>query len=136
MGVEPFLMASTLELIIAQRLVRKICQSCKMSQSYAKDYLHQMLPHLENHFTDDLTTLYKGKGCQVCKGTGYKGRTAVFEFIQVSEVLKELIMQSPPVDQIRGLAKKMGSQTLFEDGMEKVKNGITTLEELLRVASP
>jgi len=136
MGVEPFLMASTLELIMAQRLVRTICQACKMSQSYSKEYLHQILPNLENHFTDDSTTLYKGKGCPVCKGTGYKGRTAIFEFIQISQAMKELIMQNPPVDQIRQLAKKTGTRTIFEDGLEKVKNGATTLEELLRVASP
>lgn len=136
MGVEPFLMASTLELIIAQRLVRTICLSCKFSQSYPRDYIHSILPNLKDHFIDDSITIYKGKGCNVCKGTGYKGRTAIFEFIQISRSMKELIMQKPSVDQIWQLARTGGSKTLFEDGMEKVKIGLTTLEEVLRVAPP
>ena len=136
MGVEPFLMASTLELIVAQRLVRTICQSCKMSQSYPRDYIHNYFPNLKNHFLDESITLYRGKGCPVCKGTGYKGRVAIFEFIQVSQNMKELIMQKPSVNQIWQKAKETGAKGLFEDGMEKVKTGITTLEEVLRVASP
>ena len=136
MGVEPFLMSSTVELIIAQRLVRKICPSCKFSQSYPRDYIHNYFPNLKDHFLDESTTFYKGKGCNVCKGTGYKGRTALFEFIQISKVLKELILQKPSVDQIWRLAKENGATGLFEDGMEKVKAGITTIEEVLRVASP
>ena len=136
MGVEPFLMASTIELIIAQRLVRKICSSCRMSQSWSKEHLHSIFPNLENHFTDDPTTLYKGKGCGVCKGTGYKGRSAIFEFIAVGKEMRELILQKPSVDQIWQLAKSGGSKTLFEDGIEKIKSGVTTLEEVLRVASP
>src|SRR3990167_8907522 len=136
MGVEPFLMASTIELIIAQRLLRVICQSCKMSQSYPRDYIQTYFPNLQNHFIDESITLYKGKGCPVCKNTGFKGRTAIFEFIQVSQNMKELIMQKPSVDQIWKLAKENGSKGLFEDGMEKVKAGITTIEEVLRVASP
>ncbi|MDD5416187.1 MAG: GspE/PulE family protein [Candidatus Daviesbacteria bacterium] len=135
-GVEPFLMASTLELIVAQRLVRTICQSCKMSQFYPKNYIHNYFPNLKNHFLDDSTTLYRGKGCTVCHGTGYKGRSAIFEFIAVGKEMRELILQKPSVDQIWQLAKSEGSKDLFEDGMEKVKVGITTLEEVLRVASP
>ncbi len=136
MGVEPFLMASTIELIVAQRLVRKICSSCKFSQTYPKEYLHQVLPNLKNHFIDMDTTLYKGKGCSGCKGTGYKGRTAIFELIQVSQNMKELIMQKPSASQIWSVARSEGSKDLFEDGLEKVKSGITTLEEVMRVASP
>jgi len=136
MGVEPFLMSSTLELIVAQRLVRMICQGCRMSQSYSKEYLHEVLPNLKEHFPFDTTTLYRGKGCPICKGTGYKGRTAIFEFIQISSELKELILKKPSVDQIWQLARAAGSKDLFEDGIEKVKAGITTLEEVLRVASP
>lgn len=136
MGVEAFLMASTIELIIAQRLIRTICSSCRMSQSWPKEYLHHTFPNLENHFTDETNTLYRGKGCGVCKGTGYKGRSAIFEFIAVGKAMRELILQKPSVDQIWQLAKSEGSKTLFEDGIEKVKAGVTTLEEVLRVASP
>jgi len=136
MGVEPFLMASTIELIIAQRLLRVICQSCKMSQSYPRDYIHNYFPNLKNHFIDESTTLYKGKGCEVCHGTGYKGRSAIFEFIEIGKAMRELVLQKPSASQIWQLAKSEGAKDLFEDGIEKVKAGITTLEEVLRVASP
>lgn len=136
MGVEPFLMASTIELIIAQRLVRKICQACKISHSYTKEYLQQTFFNGQKYFVDDPITLYKGKGCTVCHGTGYKGRSGIFELILVSAAMKALILQKPSVDQIWSLASKEGSKSLFEDGIEKVKMGITTLEEVLRVASP
>lgn len=136
MGVETFLMASTLELIIAQRLVRKICPSCRFSQSYPRDYIHNYFPNLKNHFIDESTTFYKGKGCKACHGTGYKGRSAIFEFISISKAMRDLILQKPSVDQIWQIAKSEGSKDLFEDGIEKVKAGVTTLEEVLRVASP
>ena len=117
MKVEPFLLASTMELIIAQRLVRRICENCRYSYIEKKE------------------TFYQGKGCNVCNQTGYKGRIAIFEFIQITSEMKDLILKNPSSKEIWKLAKKQGSKTLFEDGIEKVKNGITTLEELRRVAS-
>lgn len=125
MGVEPFMMASSLELIIAQRLVRKICDQCRVSFT-------QPAPK----FFPKGTTLYKGKGCKNCSNTGFKGRTAIFEFIQIEGEMQELILKHPSTQEIQALAKKKGSHSLFEDGLEKVKNGITTIEELLRVALP
>lgn len=118
MGVEPFLLSSTLELIIAQRLVRKICQSCRVS------------------YQQDSITLYQGKGCDSCLGTGYKGRIAIFEFIKITPSMADLILKNPTTAQIWQLAKEEGCRTLFEDGSEKVRAGITTLEELRRVAKP
>ena len=117
MEVEPFLLASTMELIIAQRLVRRICENCRSS-------------YIENN-----QTFYKGKGCNVCNQTGYKGRIAIFEFIQITSEMQDLILKNPSSKEIWESAKRQGSKTLFEDGMEKVKNGITTLEEVRRVAS-
>ncbi|MBI5356231.1 Flp pilus assembly complex ATPase component TadA [Candidatus Collierbacteria bacterium] len=124
MGVEPFLMASTLELVIAQRLVRKICDQCRVS----------FTPNPEQQKIS--ATLYKGKGCNNCGNTGYKGRTAIFEFIEIDNDMEDLILKTPSSKEIWQLAQKNGAHSLFEDGLEKVKNGITTIEELLRVALP
>ena len=126
MGIEPFLMASTLELVIAQRLVRKICDQCRVSYSGSD----------KRFFPKTSPTLYKGKGCKNCGNTGYKGRTAIFEIIEIDERLEDLILKHPASHEIWELAQKNGARSLFEDGLEKVKNGITTLEELLRVALP
>ena len=82
------------------------------------------------------TTLYKGKGCNNCGNTGYKGRTAIFEFIQNSLQLQDLILKNPSTKQIWELVVQQGTHPLFYDGIEKVKSGVTTLEELLRVATP
>lgn len=135
-GAEPFMLSSTLELIIAQRLVRKICDSCRMSQTYQKDYLLQSFPNLANYFNEDNTTLYLGKGCNNCAGTGYKGRLGIYEFITISHRMKDLITKHPSGSQVWDLAKSEGAISLFEDGFGKVKAGITSLEELLRVAQP
>lgn len=134
MGAEPFLLASTLELVIAQRLVRKICNNCRYSMSK----LPPGAPHadLTKKFLGTKFTLYKGKGCNVCGGTGYKGRTVIFEFILMSPDMKDLVLKSPSTQEVWNLARKEGARTLFEDGIDKVKNGVTTIEELLRVAEP
>lgn len=136
MGSEPFLLASTLELIIAQRLVRKICDQCRHSTSVSsKDYPSKKAI-FEKFFGKKKTTLYKGKGCPVCADTGYKGRTAIFELIRITAEMQDLILKAPSTNEIWKLAKKEGSTTLFENGVDKVKNGITTVEELMRVAEP
>ena len=126
MGVEPFLMASTLELVIAQRLVRKICDQCRVS----------FTSNDKRFFPKTSSTLYQGKGCKNCGNTGYKGRTAIFEFIEIDDALEDLILKHPSSKEIWELAQKNGAHSLFEDGLEKVKNGITTIDELLRVAQP
>jgi len=137
MGIEPFLLASTLEVIVAQRLVRKICDHCKHSVTKSlKDFETPQLKATLSYFEDKSTTLYEGKKCEACGHTGYKGRTAIFEFIHITPEMQNLILHSPSTQEIWQLARKEGSKTLFEDGLEKVKAGITTLEELLRVAEP
>lgn len=135
-GAEPYMLSSTLELIIAQRLVRKICNACRMSQTYQRNYLGETFPGLINHFSEEDITLYMGKGCDNCGGTGYKGRLAIFEFINISHQMRDLITKHPSGSQVWDLAKSEGAVSLFEDGFEKVKAGITTLEELLRVTQP
>ncbi len=137
MGIEPFLLASTLEVIVAQRLVRKICDNCRYSVAKkSSDFNTPQFKSAASYFPDKSITLYQGKGCEACGHTGYKGRTAIFEFIRITPDMQDLILRSPSTQEIWQLARKEGSQSLFEDGVEKVKTGITTLEELLRVAEP
>ena len=134
MGIEPFLLASTLELIVAQRLVRKICDQCRYSETVSRDSIIVHNVSLMNFFTAQMYTLYKGKGCPACNGSGYAGRTALFECIQMTSEMESLTMAHPSGRQIAELARAQGSSTMFEDGLEKVFAGVTTLEELLRVA--
>ncbi|MCA9363597.1 Flp pilus assembly complex ATPase component TadA [Candidatus Kaiserbacteria bacterium] len=137
MEAEPFLLASTLELIIAQRLVRKICDHCRHSTVLSPKDIVTEFPAVKKHFTGTKkVTLYTGKGCEVCNHTGYQGRTAIFEFIRITPELKDLILKNPSAHEIWELALTQGARPLFEDGLDKVKSGMTTLEELLRIAPP
>jgi type II secretory ATPase GspE/PulE/Tfp pilus assembly ATPase PilB-like protein len=137
MGIEPFLLASTLEVIVAQRLVRKICDQCRHSVTKtANDLKTPKLQAFIPYFAEKTITLYEGNGCESCNNTGYKERTAIFEFIQITPEMENLILHSPSTKEIWKLAREEGTKTLFEDGIEKIKAGITTLEELLRVAEP
>jgi type II secretory ATPase GspE/PulE/Tfp pilus assembly ATPase PilB-like protein len=136
MGIEPFLLASTLELIVAQRLVRKICESCRYSQKLSKEELTRSHPTISPYINEKTITVYRGKGCNSCNMSGFKGRTAIFEYIEVTEEIEEMIVSHKTSQQIWNQAKKQGSISLFEDGMDKVKSGITTIDELLRVAIP
>jgi type IV pilus assembly protein PilB len=135
-GLEPFLMSSTLELIIAQRLVRRICESCRTATVHTKAMLEAAAPGSSKYFGKGSVQLYKGKGCTVCHNIGYRGRTGVFEFLQVSKAMRDLILRRPSSQAIWQLARSEGAVSLFEDGVAKVKAGVTTLEELTRVASP
>ena len=136
MGVEPFLLASTLEIIVAQRLVRKLCPSCRYSVPLDMKEVRKILPSASNYFKGKQLSLYKAKGCETCNHIGYSGRVAIYEFIQITREMQDLILTNPSTQQIWDLAKKQGSRSLFEDGLDKVKRGLTTLEELLRLASP
>jgi len=135
MGAEPFLLGSTLELLIAQRLVRRICENCRQSYKANKNDLENILPSAGHYFSAPIT-LYKGKGCSHCGQTGFRGRLAVFEFIKATPEMRDFILRRPSSQEIWNLARKQGSIAMFEDGIDKVKNGLTTIEELLRVAQP
>ncbi len=134
MGVEPFLLASTLNAIIAQRLVRLIHTQCRMKYTVSLEELKAHLPTAGNYFKEPKVTLYYGKGCEACNYTGFKGRSAIYEIITVTPNMKKLIMQNPSGEEIWQLARSEGVKSLFEDGLDKVKSGRTTLEELMRVA--
>jgi general secretion pathway protein E len=129
MGVENFLLSSTVRGILAQRLVRVICPSCKEIDS-------SIVPDKEGLKLLGLcsdTPLYTGKGCDKCAFTGYYGRTGVFELLIVDDNIRKLILKNADSNQLKEVAKKNGMRILIEDGAEKMKNGITTLSEVLRV---
>ncbi|MDP2587364.1 MAG: ATPase, T2SS/T4P/T4SS family [bacterium] len=136
MRAEPFLLASTLNVIIAQRLVRKICEQCKYSVSISPTEIAAYGPIVSSFFSGKNVTLYKSKGCDACNGTGFSGRTGVFEIIVVSPEMQNLVLKGPSAQQVWQLAQSQGAQSLFENGVDKVKRGVTTLEELLRVVAP
>ncbi|MEI7513200.1 MAG: ATPase, T2SS/T4P/T4SS family [bacterium] len=136
MGIEPFLAGSTIELVIAQRLVRKICDSCKVSESFTKAKIDKLGVDVSKYFTGKSFNFYKGKGCKSCSYTGFRGRIGVFEFLTTSSDLQDLIGKSPSTKAVFELVRSQGFKTMFEDGLEKVKGGVTTLEELIRVVVP
>lgn len=136
MSVEPFLVASTVNVIIAQRLIRKICEMCKGSIDIKADELLRNLPTdvVRKHFGQkDTFRVYKGQGCAVCHSTGYAGRIGIFEVLEVSAEIKKLINQKNDSDVILAQAVKDGMITMLDDGLIKVIKGLTTIEEVLRV---
>jgi general secretion pathway protein E len=126
MGVEPFLIASSLVAVIAQRLVRKICPDCK--ESFKPDQATLKELGLSNR-----QRVYRGRGCKTCMNSGYKGRTGIFELLVMDNGIRELVKNGSDSVAIKQLAVKNGMTTLFEDGIAKVKSGITTMDEVLRV---
>ena len=136
MNIEPFLISSTVNLVIAQRLVRRICTNCVVSETVTKKQLKEKFSAelINAQFADakESVRLYRGKGCPVCSGTGYQGRIGIYEVMVVSEKVREVIMQRANADQLRELARKEGMHTMMEDGIKKVLAGQTTIEEVLR----
>ena len=132
MGLEPFNVASALNLLTAQRLARRICKECKEEAKYDDDYFTAAkLPLDWAH----KTTFYRGKGCDTCGGSGYKGRCGFYEVMIMSTALRKAIMSEVGTDELREVARKEGMLTLREDGMKKVEKGVTTLEELIKETS-
>ncbi|MGB6370491.1 MAG: type II secretion system ATPase GspE [Atribacterota bacterium] len=132
MGIEPYLISSSVIGIIAQRLVRKICPKCKKGIKITPD-MKKILDEYE--ISSNEITLYKGEGCPYCKDTGYKGRIAIFELMVITENIRELISKNVTTGKLREAAIKEGMCQLREDGIKKVCEGITTIDEVLRVAS-
>ncbi len=136
MDVEPFLVASTVNVIIAQRLVRKICEVCKTSQTMQLSDLIKNLPAdiIAKHFPNNpQITVYHGNGCKVCHQTGYSGRVGIFEVLEVSKEIKKLITEKNDSDVILRKAIGEGMLSMLDDGLDKVARGATTVEEVLRV---
>jgi type IV pilus assembly protein PilB len=129
MGIEPFLVATSVNLIQAQRLIRRICASCK------EEYTVPAQALLEIGFSEEevqTMKLYKGKGCEKCNGTGYKGRVGLYEVMEMTDALRELILVGASNIELRKQAIEEGMITLRGSGLEKVRQGITTIEEVIR----
>ncbi len=139
MHVEAFLVASSVSLIIAQRLVRKICDYCRVSTTITEAELQKSLPAsvISKHYipsgANKEIRVYKGQGCKNCHFTGYAGRVGIFEILEVSKEIKKLITDRKDSDMISQQAIKEGMLTMLDDGLQKVSKGITTIEEILRV---
>jgi len=129
MGVEPFIVASSISLIIAQRLIRKICPECKTKTAPDINLLNRLGIKPEN-----LGQVYHGSGCEKCNGTGYQGRIAVAEFLVPDNNIRQLIIEQASAEIINKAAQKIGMKTLREAVVEKVKKGDTTIEEIVRVS--
>lgn len=128
MGVEPFLLSSSIIGIVGQRLVRKICNSCKKEHIAEKEEILELNLDIEKEYK-----ISKGEGCNSCKKTGYKGRTAIHEILIPNENIRKLIIEKEGSGVINKEAIKMGMKTMREDGVEKILKGITTIEEVIRV---
>ncbi len=133
MGMEPFLIASSMLMAAAQRLVRKICPDCRQSYRVPEQVLRRAQFHSES---GEKIVLSKGQGCPRCGETGYRGRVALLEVLRVRENIQDLIMASAPSGEIKRTAIENGMLTLRQVGLTKVKGGLTTLEETLRVTAP
>lgn len=138
MKVEPFLVASTINIIIAQRLIRRICDMCRISFAISLEILAKQIPVeiiKRNFGASDPITVYKGKGCRICHNTGYNGRIGIFEILDVSPQIKKQIVEKNDSDIITQTAISEGMTTMLDDGLQKVAKGITTIEEVLRATT-
>jgi type IV pilus assembly protein PilB len=129
MGVEPFLISSSVIGIVSQRLARTICPKCIQSYEASSDTLRKLGLNIES----ESVTLYRGRGCDYCKYTGYRGRTGIFEVMKIDDEIRNLIVRKASSTEIRETARRKGMKTLLEAGLEKVLEGTTTLEEVIRV---
>lgn len=133
MGVEPFLVASAVNLILAQRLARKICPDCKVEKPVDPKVLIELGMSPEEAKATPI--VWEGKGCSTCGGTGYKGRIALYEVMPLSEAIRDLILNGASTAEIKHQAIKEGMLTLRMSGIEKLRQGITTIAEVLRVTA-
>ena len=135
MKVEPFLVASTVNVIIAQRLIRKICDSCRAARTIKRWEIIKDVSGdtITKHFgPSDTLTVYEGKGCRICHATGYSGRIGIFEVIEMTEKIRSLITQKVDSDEIARQAILDGMTTMLDDGLDKVAQGTTSIREVLR----
>jgi len=132
MGVKPFLVATSIQAIMAQRLVRVICKNCKVIDENPSPYHLRLLNitprDIEKH------PIYKGAGCSNCQNTGFKGRIAAFEMVELNSEIRELAFAKAPTTELRKACIASGMRTLMEDGKIKIFNGITTPEEVVKIS--
>jgi type IV pilus assembly protein PilB len=129
MGIEPYLIGAALNMVLAQRLVRRICPKCR--QQY--DPPRTMRKALER-MGFNIDVFYKGVGCRRCRNTGFSGRIGIHELLVINDEIRDAIVASPSISAIREIGRRNGMITLRHDGFRKVREGITTIEEILQVA--
>jgi len=134
MGVEPFLIASTVNVAIGQRLVRMLCMECRQKQALIPAELERLKASYPN-FLKNGGDFFAGKGCSACGGTGYSGRVGIYEILEVDDEIRQAIMKQANGGDIKQIAIQKGMTTMTEDGLRKALEGLTTVEEILRVTS-
>jgi type IV pilus assembly protein PilB len=130
MGVEPFLISSSIIAVVAQRLARAICPRCKVAYTPPADALGRLGADIE---LDDDVVFYRGQGCDNCRGTGYRGRIGIFELLLLSDTIRDMVVRRTSATEMKAQAIREGMKTLRDDGLEKVMSGISTIDEILRV---
>lgn len=133
MKVEPFLIASTVNVAIGQRLVRRICESCKKAKELSSAEMESLKNSLPQGANVKTKTFYYGEGCEACASSGYMGRIGIYEVLEVTQSIKTAITEQKSSDYIEEIARKEGMTTMAEDGLRKAEAGITSIEEVLRV---
>ncbi len=136
MGIEPFLVASTLNIVIAQRLARRLCPNCKKEYTPSRDVAHKealkLRPDIQKHMAN-VTKVYRASGCKECNYTGYSGRIGIYEILPMTKALRDVIISSPNSDDILAAAKKGGFRLMVEDAVKKLKDGHIDIKELTKV---
>jgi general secretion pathway protein E len=130
LGIEPYLVASTVEAVLAQRLVRRICRACRVAADLTAEQRTALGPAAAA-----FTTVWRGEGCGECRGTGYRGRTGIYELLVMDDTLRDAVLHDASAGKLEGLAVSAGMRTLREDARRLLEGGVTTAEEVLRVAS-
>jgi type IV pilus assembly protein PilB len=130
--VEPYLIASTVNIAIGQRLVRRICEHCKQALKISSSELKSLTEVVPAAVLGKNTTFYKGAGCDKCNNTGYRGRVGIHEVILIDSAVREAIVRKATAQEIKKIAKAQGMASMIEDGFLKAQKGITTIEEILR----
>ena len=137
MGIEPFLIASTVNVAMSQRLVRRLCQTCKVKKDLTKDEIKSLESSLPKNYLRGISLInknfYEGKGCNECDGSGYRGRIAIHEVLEVTESIRKAIMTQATAATIRDIAVLEGMVPIVQDGLVKAEQGVTSIEEVLRV---
>jgi type IV pilus assembly protein PilB len=132
MGLEPFNLAAALNLVTAQRLLRKICSNCKIEKTYEEEFLKSAKIPLD---WASQQTFYTGEGCDKCGDSGYKGRQGLYEVMHINQAIRKAIISEVGTDELRAVALDSGMLTLRMDGLKKVERGATTLEEVIKETS-
>lgn len=133
MKIEPYLIASTVNLIIGQRLVRKICDHCKIKKTLSSAEQKSLQIYLKNVSHKNQQTFFQGKGCDKCNETGYRGRIGIYEVLVVDNLVRDAFLRKASAEEIGRIASENGMVTMVKDGLDKASAGITTLAEVLRV---